>query len=493
MRIRYFCHYSQLTGYGRAARDYLAALVRQTSGLRFNADDDLEIVAYEDLHQKGDGIRRVSCSPEPRYEHLDPLVTPASELVEADVEIHHAPPRLLAQIAKAETGPALELGPIAPARRRIALTTWETDTFPAEYAAAFRARTAPGLGFDRVIVPSEFCADVLADVFDDVEGVLATGGTSVVPHCYDPEFWSPAPKWRARDADPTAHGAAGLPLRFYTIGAGGERKNGLAVLKAYLAAFTADDQVSLMMVVGGADGNDVRSVMARSGIAAERLPPVNVINHAIDEVTLRELHGDGDCFVSATRGEGWGLGLFEAAIMGRWIISPIWGGHADFLCRDPHAGPILSAAELHAVTYPHLDPTAAGLASAKLAKAGDYPWLFSVHYTMTPCYGSEVRGEITKDANGRMVQSAKVSIPPGVTCKQLWAEPDLDEMIACMRELYEHRLGQMTDRESVLGDSSLVRTPDNLDLVAAGFAERFGYAAVGELLYNTLKEICAHE
>jgi len=205
VRIRYFCHYGQLTGYGRAARDYLAALAlhlrhldiihepaagvateRSWAGETFH----LDIVAYEDLHPRADlpPARYTACSPEPRYQHLDELVVGYRDLVAADVEIHHAPPRLLAQIARGETGAALEIGPIAPARRRVAVTTWETDVFPAEYAAIYRGRTTPEVGFDRVILPSRFSAEPIANAFmNDMQ--VESGGTKAIPHCYDPEFW----------------------------------------------------------------------------------------------------------------------------------------------------------------------------------------------------------------------------------------------------------------------------------------------------------------
>jgi hypothetical protein len=46
------------------------------------------------------------------------------------------------------------------------------------------------------------------------------------------------------------------------------------------------------------------------------------------------LHAIGDCFVSVTRGEGWGLGPFDAATLGNPVIITGWGGHLDFLGAD---------------------------------------------------------------------------------------------------------------------------------------------------------------
>lgn len=453
MRIRFFCHYGQLTGYGRAARDYLAALNRVR---REYAGDDLEIVAYEDLLQNVAklGYRHAACSPEPRYEHLDPLVTPVDQLAPADVEIHHANPRLLAQIAKGETGAALGLGQaIAPARHRIALTTWETSVFPEEYAAAVNThRKRDGIhGFDRLIVPSRFCATVIDEANPEPPGGPPI---SVLPHCFDPDFWKMTPAWRERDLRPD------LPVRFYTIGAWNERKNQAGILKAYLSAFTAEDKVVLLLACGGVDQNEIRSLLARCGILAGQTPEIQFINASgtMSEDELKEIHGAGDCFVSATRGEGWGLGLFEAAIMGRTIISPDYGGQDDFL--------------------------------------QEYPWALYVDYNLTPCFGSETRGDILKAPDGRMMQSSKVSIPPGVNCRQMWAEPDLSGMAAQLRAFYQYQCARVLypDAMSMMDDAgaggAIGRSVANLDAVALSFADRYGYAAVGAAFVNLLQEIC---
>ena len=37
---------------------------------------------------------------------------------------------------------------------------------------------------------------------------------------------------------------------------------------------------------------------------------------------------------SVTRGEGWGLGPFDAATLGKPVIITGWGGHLDFLGAD---------------------------------------------------------------------------------------------------------------------------------------------------------------
>ena len=338
MRIRYYCHYGHLTGYGRAARDYLAALHR-VDGL------ELEIAAL--------GGDAGCASPEPRYSHLDDLARQWQEpwATTPDLEIYHAPPRVLAALAGAADTPRRA--------KRVALTTWETMPLPDEFVVALRA-------YDDVIVPSEFCADLVnLALHDGVSNNLP----HIIPHCFDESFWS------APAADTSfARQARGDTFRFYTIGAWGERKNSLGILRAYLHAFSKADDVQLMMLIDGADFDEIRSLIARSGIPAGELPELFVPDRTLDERELVELHGSADCFVSATRGEGWGLGLFEAAVMGRHVIAPLWGGQSDFL--------------------------------------DDYAWARAIPFQMTPCFGAEQRVRVDDDG-GRKVQVSKVSLPPG--------------------------------------------------------------------------------
>lgn len=422
MRLRYYGYYSRLTGYGRAARDYLAALAR--TGV------DLEIV---DLGSAGGERGR---SPEPRYRYLDERVVGTGlslggiSLVDKDpspdVAIYHATPRTLSSVPWPERS-----------TKRVALTTWETARLPDEYARPLFEN------YDQIIVPSTYSYEAIrcsryvwnATPGDAVGRETLRQKVRIVPHCFDPHFWvrSPAPR---PGSDRT---------RFYTIGAWGERKNPLGVLRAYLRAFTNEDKTTLVMLLDGADFAAIRATLACSGLPAAALPQIMIPSEsALDEQQLLELHQGGDCFVSATRGEGWGLGMFEAAVMGNAVIAPARGGQADFL--------------------------------------SDYYRAFLVPAHLTPCFGSEVRGAISTDQDGNLVQSSTVAIPPGVTCKQDWLEPDIGRIAE-----------MMVVHHTVLGDNHTRVDDDAQDDVAKRraqsrdvFEARYGYDTVGPQLLKEL-------
>jgi glycosyltransferase involved in cell wall biosynthesis len=298
--------------------------------------------------------------------------------------------------------------------KRVALTTWETSPMPTAIEEVLET-------FDSVIVPSEFC-----------ESLAIAVKTHVVPQCFDETWWEMSRKSRY-DMMSNAR-----PFRFYTIGAWGERKNTLGLLRAYLSAFTSSDRVSMTMLVENVDLDEIRSLIARSGLPAGELPELHIPGTregGLSEDDLLELHAQSDCFVSATRGEGWGLGLFEAAIMGNHVITPMCGGHDDFL--------------------------------------ENYAWAHAVPYQFTPCFGGESRMRV-EDHEGQKVQISKVALPPGVDCRQSWADPDLEALAHTMKSLYKEHAP---------------RAPSDMREERLALERRFGYRVVGPQLATTLREI----
>ena len=43
------------------------------------------------------------------------------------------------------------------------------------------------------------------------------------------------------------------------------------------------------------------------------------------------LHATGECFVSLSHGEGWGMGAFDAATLGKPVLIAPYGGPAEYL------------------------------------------------------------------------------------------------------------------------------------------------------------------
>lgn len=435
MRVRFFGHWGALTGYGRACRDTVAAL---------NTVDDVELeVVPIELLGTDDQLRVVS--PEPRYAHLDHLVRGHRDLGRVDVEIVHHEPRSLVALATHQV--------IAPrtADRRMAMTTWETSYCP--FATTLLRN------YVRVFVPSTFCQNVLirSVMMDDpdldehhADRSILRRHIGIAPHPYDVSFWRGYGS-RARATHPMM--PEDYPLRFYTTGAWNERKNPAGVLKAYLHAFTRADPVQLSMYCPGADLNEIRSIIARAAIPEADLPRLRVEPTALawTEEQIRAQHLQNDCYVSASRGEGWGFGMFEAAATGNEVIVPDYGGQLDYLD----------------IGTTDRDDEVVGTI---------HPGSYFVPGYMTPCLGSEVRGEIVRAPDGSMMQTSRVSIPPGLTVKQAWYEPSLVQMATHMR------LALSRSDMAFQDDGERAAYGDHL-------RSRYSYDRVGADLYELLRTV----
>jgi glycosyltransferase involved in cell wall biosynthesis len=205
-------------------------------------------------------------------------------------------------------------------------TVWETDRLPDHWIPCLEAA-------DLLIVPSRFSAEAITDspVRTPVE---------VVPHV------TPLEASRASPAKPDV---ASEEVVFYTIAEWNQRKAVFKTVEAYLDAFTARDPVRLVVKTSYRDHTAARLPAGRAAsmgttafalarlIAAHPEPaPVTLITGDLSAGEIAALHRRGDCFVSLSRGEGWGLGAFDAAAFGNPVVTTGFGGHLDYLDTSPY-------------------------------------------------------------------------------------------------------------------------------------------------------------
>lgn len=116
------------------------------------------------------------------------------------------------------------------------------------------------------------------------------------------------------------------------------RKGFDVMLRAYAQAFTADDDVSLIMVsryVGQSGGMFLQriydDIKAIKEIRGNDLPHLVLINAVIPTCVMPFLYNSADAFVLFSRGEGWGLPYCEAAASKLPVIGAYHGGQKMFL------------------------------------------------------------------------------------------------------------------------------------------------------------------
>lgn len=268
------------TGYAEAARRYMAGLAR--AGVPFT--------------------RALMHSPRERNGH-----PPA----EYDTVLLHAMPEYYSPWMERERG-----------KRIVGYAAWETDRPPAHWPALLNR-------VDLLLVPCEWNREVFR-----THGI--TTRMEVVPHAA-PAGELPAARHRER------FGVRPEEFCFYTIGEWNARKGVGRTVEAYLDEFTAADPVVLVVKTTPHDGTKgrwlgrllgTRRAVTRLANRYRRPARVVVVTDTLTDEEIVALHAAGDCYVSLTKGEGWGLGAFDAAAFGRPVIITGFGGQLEWLSTD---------------------------------------------------------------------------------------------------------------------------------------------------------------
>jgi glycosyltransferase involved in cell wall biosynthesis len=321
-----YISYGDTTGYGLSGFAYLRGLINLGLDVHwqpvFWGAHGLQFWAADMSPQL---LEIVRASPgDPTLRDLAAILSLTAAPRAYDIVVSHVIPEYL---------PAcLEEG-----KRNVAFCTWESDRIPADWPAILNR-------FDAVMVPSRFNADVFR-----AGGV--TVPVHVVPHIRRHAHDDVTPAQRASFREQL--GIAPDRFVFYTIGAWMLRKDLPRLIEAFLAEFGADEPVALCVktsarpvhgVLPHEQGKTslqlvqetVRAFAARHGRTG--VPPVALLaGDGVGGGWIDCLHQVGDAYVSLARAEGWGMGAFDAAALGRPVLMTGWSGQLDFL-GDDHPG-----------------------------------------------------------------------------------------------------------------------------------------------------------
>ena len=144
--------------------------------------------------------------------------------------------------------------------------------------------------------------------------------------------WHPGYSPEIADVAPSAGARARFRFLTVTNSHDLERYNTLALLAAYAGAFTADDAVTLVIKDYGASSGDVRLRQA-----IERHPHAASIEYVTAFTGKRDLislYRSCDAYVSAHRGEGYGMKILDALACGLPVVTPLFGGPTAYCHRD---------------------------------------------------------------------------------------------------------------------------------------------------------------
>ena len=169
---------------------------------------------------------------------------------------------------------------------------------------------------------SEFCAEVLDQIG------IAREHQHLLHHGYSREI---------REVEPPAR--RGSSFRFLTVTNSHDlpRYNTAAILDAYEREFTAADPVTLVIKDYGTSAAD-RSLSDRLHKRAGG-PAVEYVSEFTDKRELIRLYKSCDAFLSAQRGEGFGMKILDAMACGLPIVTPLFGGPRDY-CTSENCFPV---------------------------------------------------------------------------------------------------------------------------------------------------------
>ncbi len=202
-------------------------------------------------------------------------------------------------------------------RRIIGYWAWELPVVPQDWRA--------GLPFvHEVWAPSRFTAAALDP--------LLPGRVRVVPH---PLAITPP------TAQPDRPGFALPPdvvtvLVSFNLASSFERKNPLAAIAAFRAAFANRNDRLLLLKVGYPEHFPADLARLRQAIGAS--PNMRLDSGTLSPCRSRALIASADIVLSLHRSEGFGLVPAEAMLLGKPVIATGWSGNMDFMdatCAAP--------------------------------------------------------------------------------------------------------------------------------------------------------------
>jgi glycosyltransferase involved in cell wall biosynthesis len=130
--------------------------------------------------------------------------------------------------------------------------------------------------------------------------------------------------------DTTASNDGG-PFQFlyiFDIASTFERKNPLALVRAFRKAFGNRQDVELVLKYHHADFDSPAVALLER--AAKAAPTIRTIKQTLPEDQLYALLRSCDCFVSPHRSEGFGLNIAAAMYYGKPVVATGYSGNMDF-------------------------------------------------------------------------------------------------------------------------------------------------------------------
>lgn len=198
----------------------------------------------------------------------------------------------------------------------VSIIPWEFGVIPQNWSIYLNALQ------DEIWMPSSFVAQSFAISGVDPERLR------VIPNGVETDLYCPeGPRYPFPSA-PKASPDTRVKLLF--VGGTIYRKGFDLLLKAYRQAFSADDEVLLVIKSFGAGNHYAVQALQENEAQNNRSAEVLVLDADLDTKEMAALYRSCDCYVHPYRGEGFGMPILEAMASGLPVIVPDAGPAPEF-------------------------------------------------------------------------------------------------------------------------------------------------------------------
>ena len=190
---------------------------------------------------------------------------------------------------------------------------WELELIPTEWINAIRYMNA-------IFTPSEFTSKVI-QTYTKIPVITVTHPVTV-GHA--------TPAMRDRLGIPAD---AFLISNIFSFGSAMERKNPLALIRAFKQAFSAKDSAYLVLKANAGDVSPEKKQLLE--LISDQ-PNIRLIDQHWSRADILGLIQSSNIYASLHRSEGFGLTIAEAMLLGTPAMVTAWSGNMDF-CNDENS------------------------------------------------------------------------------------------------------------------------------------------------------------
>ncbi len=194
---------------------------------------------------------------------------------------------------------------VLPAHFNVAIWVWELH-------AGYAPWHGQGQLFNEIWTPSSYSANAIRPV--------SKTPVYVIPHVVDE---LPAP-----DAEQPHEGGPFKFLYIFDLASTFERKNPLALVRAFRKAFGNRQDVQLILKYHHSEFDSAATALLER--VAKAAPNIRTITETLPEEQVHRLLRSCDCFVSPHRSEGFALNVAAAMYYGKPVIATGYSGNMDF-------------------------------------------------------------------------------------------------------------------------------------------------------------------